>query len=268
MNQLKKQISLKEETASKPQKNLLTFNGFTRFKKLLRGLILLSFILIASLVATALTESPSNAIGWSDKEETAESYSDASYIENVRLVSNQKLINEVDVYMKKIAPSTKLDAIQIVELCNMYNIDIIFVISQGILESHLGTKGMAKTTNSVWNVGTYDNGVIHYTYKDPNESIEPYLKLLRRDYLLKISDGDTIPRRIGNLLQDRGFVNYEGKRYATATSYENMLRNMMVKVNLESSISMYQGISQLPDSEILSLFSPIQKRDTMLLSSL
>ena len=264
MNQSKKQISEKEETTSKPPTNLLAFNGFSQLKKLLRGLILLSLILIVNLVATVLLETPSKAMGRDKDEETISLNTEATYINNVRNVSNEKLVKEVDIYMKYIAPTTKLKASVLVPLCKKYNMDIIFVLAQGILESHLGTKGIAVQTNSVWNVGTFDSGIIHYTYKDPNESIEPYLKLLRSKYLIKIPhQGDTISRDLKNLIQDRGFINSEGKRYATSHIYENSLRNMMIKVNMESSISLYQGISDLPDAEILSFFSPVlQKQDT------
>jgi flagellum-specific peptidoglycan hydrolase FlgJ len=267
MNQLKKQISQKEATTSKPLKNLLAFNGFTSLKKLLKGFLLLSLILIASLVVSALIEIPTHA---SSSPENVSAVAQGMMIDNVRKVSTERLIKEVDIYIKSIAPTTKLKAEVIVDQCERYNIDIIFVIAQGILESHLGTKGMAITTNSVWNVGTYDDGKIHYSYKDPNESLEPYLKLIKKVYLVRVSQsGDTIHRGLQNLIQDRGFVNIEGKRYATSTSYENMLRNMIIKVSMESSINLYQGIANLSNTDIISFFSiGSQAKDSLNLAKL
>lgn len=261
MKQLKKQISEKEETTSNPPKNLLTFNGFPQLKKLLKGLVALSLILIASLVATYLSEGTSQAIGvHTERNLPEESVEVFSYINNVRATSTERLVNEVELYMKSVAPTTKLDANTLVTMCKKYNMDVVFVLAQGILESHLGTKGIAAQTNSVWNVGTYDNGIILYTYQDPNESIEPYLKLLRERYLIKISHrGDTISREITNLIQDRGFINLEGKRYASSTIYENSLRNLMIKVNMESSISLYQGIAGLSDEDITRFFLPTEQ---------
>ena len=68
-----------------------------------------------------------------------------------------------------------------------YNIDIKFVLAQGEVESHFGTKGMASKTNSVWNVGAfdgYDLKHIRTKYNNPNQSIEPYLILLNKKYLI------------------------------------------------------------------------------------
>ena len=58
------------------------------------------------------------------------------------------------------------------------------------VESHYATKGTAKKTNSVFNVGAYDghsarkqikNG---FGYDNPNDSIEPYLILITSNYLV------------------------------------------------------------------------------------
>jgi hypothetical protein len=249
MKQLKKQISEKNRIKSF-FKDLLTFNPI---KKLIRGFVALMIIFVLSSIISTITETPiyaSSSINSIEKK--------IYYINNVRSKSTGKLIQEVDIYMKAIAPSTKLDATKLVNLCLKYEMNITFVIAQGILESHLGTKGIALYTNSVWNVGTYDDGQIHYTYNDPNESIEPYLKLLKNSYLIKISSsGDTISRPINQLIQDRGFTNYKGKRYASSPIYENALRNMMIQVNIQSSINVYQGIAGLPDHLIMDFFGPI-----------
>ena len=252
MNKLKKQIFEKEETTLKPHLNLLAFNGFSQLKKLFRGFTLLFLILMISFVATALSESSSNAAGIISNVKVMKTETNKIVCNNVRTRLNEKLIKEVYTYIKSIAPETKIRAELIVNLCEKYNMNISFVLAQGILESHLGTRGLATKTNSVWNVGSFDNGKIHYTYKDPNESIEPYLKLLKEKYLTSISvKGDTTCKKIKNLIQDRGFVNSEGYRYATSVIYENSLRNIMVKINMESSIDLYQGISNLSDEDIL-----------------
>jgi flagellum-specific peptidoglycan hydrolase FlgJ len=163
--------------------------------------------------------------------------------------------------MKSIAPTEKLNAALLVELCSKYEIDITLVIAQAILESHIGTKGRAVETNSVWNVGTYDNGVIHYTYSHPNESIEPYLKLVKERYLIKITArGDTLQREVKNLIADRGYVNYQGKRYATNPTYENILRYWLIRVQMDSKIKLYQDIKTMPDADILGFFVPQEEQ--------
>jgi flagellum-specific peptidoglycan hydrolase FlgJ len=262
MKQLKKQIS-KEETTSTPSSNLLTFNSL--IKKLIKGLLALAFLAIVSLFTTALLEIPSKAMDTDNKLAIENSL----YISKVRNYSEEKLIQEVDVYMKSIAPTEKLSATLLVQLCEKYEIDITLVIAQAILESHIGTKGRAAQTNSVWNVGTFDNGVIHYTYTSPNESIEPYLKLVKERYLIKITaQGDTLQRDIGNLIADRGYVNYEGKRYATSPTYENLLRYWIIKVQMDSKIKLYQDIKTMPDQDILGFFVPGEPVDSLLMANL
>ena len=106
MNQLKKQISQKEETTSKPLKNLLTFNGFTQLKKLLKGLILLTLILIVSFFVTALSENPSKAMGNNGKV-IIKSEVELSYVTNVRANSNEKLIEESPDFLKALKNAKK-----------------------------------------------------------------------------------------------------------------------------------------------------------------
>lgn len=270
MKQLKKQISKQEETTSKPKTNLLTFNEFPRIKKLLKGLLALMFLAIVSVLTTALLEVPSKAMNSTNIELENIEMENALYITKVRDYSMERLISEVEIYMKSIAPDNKINSRLLVELCGKYQMDLTLVIAQGILESHLGTKGMAVQTNSVWNVGTYDNGKIHYTYSNPNESIEPYLKLVRERYLIKITAaGDTIQREIRSLVADKGYVNYQGKRYATSPTYENLLRYWIIRVQMDSKIKLYQDIKTLPDEDILGFFVPSeQASDSTFLANL
>lgn len=268
MKQLEKQISQKEETTSMPKENLLTFNGFSFLKKLFRGLIGLLLIIVLGSIVTALTDfsSIANETMIAKTPEMEKS----AYILKVREYSDERLISEVGVYMKSIAPNTKIDPKKLVDLCNKYKIDLTFAIAQGILESHLGTKGLASQTNSVWNVGSHDNGRIYCRYNDPNESIEPYLKLLREKYLIRLTlAGDTIQRDIKNLVYDKGFVNYAGYRFATSPSYESNLRYWIVRVQMDSRIQVYQGIKDLSDKDILSFFAqPLQVKDSLLTKDL
>ena len=156
--------------------------------------------------------------------------------EELILIKNRiklRLINEVKSCMYEIVPDTKLDPICFTDLCIEYNTDIVFALSQGIIESHLGTKGKASITNSVWNVGTYDDGQILYKYKHPNGSIEPYLDLINRRYLVK--------KNIHQLLNEE-YINDKGKRFASAKNYEKSIKKLMLKINNETLINFYQNI--------------------------
>ena len=254
MKNLKKQICKKKETTSNSLKNL---SGFRDLKKnrFSKKSLLIVLVLIIGLFGQAISSKNIDTIIPIEKTATTEKIQliNFSYLrENTRT----KLINEVDSYIKKTVPSSNLNPEKLVDLCVKYDMDITFVLAQGIIESHLGTKGKAAQTNCVWNVGTYDDGNIKYRYKDPNESIEPYLKLINEKYLMKISrTGDTTYKNIRALTKDGGYVNYNGERFAASLDYENNLRKIIVEIDLQTHIKLYQGLTNMKNSEVEELFS-------------
>lgn len=170
------------------------------------------------------------------------------YISYSKNKIKKELFKEVENYIYTIAPNTNLSATYLVDKCLEYNICISFVLAQGMLESHFGTKGIASRTNSVWNVGTYDNGAILYCYNHPNESVEPYLDLLKRRYL--------VGKDLHSLLQDKNFINDEGKRYASAKNYENLMRKLIIDIESKTNISLYQSLLTMENDTYLALFKP------------
>ena len=130
-----------------------------------------------------------------------------------------QLVDEVQNYINTVAPTSNLRACVLVDACEKYNIEVKFALAQGEIESHFGTKGLASKTNSVWNVGAYDDHFYSkimgtYKYSHPNESIEPYLKLLYEKYLTnEVEEG---------LL--RNFVDHNGNRFASDKNYEERLK--------------------------------------------
>ena len=125
------------------------------------------------------------------------------------------LVNEVQNYITQVAPSSNLRGYAIVEECEKYNVDICFVLAQGEVESQFGTKGIASKLNCVFNVGIQDNKTVdqiekQYRFDCPNESIEPYLKLLTNKYLVNKLEQDLM----------RKFVDINNKRYASDNEYE------------------------------------------------
>lgn len=96
---------------------------------------------------------------------------------------------------------------------------------------------MAIKTNSVFNVGAYDKLTIEqingkFKYKHPDHSIEPYMKLLYRDY---ISGSKTELDLMGK------YVNNSGKRYSSNMNYEKDMLNLYAKIDKETNISYLQG---------------------------
>lgn len=147
------------------------------------------------------------------------------------------LINEVQNYITQIAPTSNLRGYALVEECEKYNIDICFVLAQGEIESHFGTKGIASKLNSVFNVGIYDGKTAEeidnkYKFDYPNESIEPYLKLLVDRYLINKTEGDLMKK----------FVDKDGKRYASNPNYEIMITERYKFISENTKIQEYHDM--------------------------
>lgn len=129
------------------------------------------------------------------------------------------LVNGIDSVMRVVAPSTCMNGLEILRMSEKYGVDLFFILTQGQIESHFGTKGMALRTNSVFNVFAYD-GVGYDNinpdgkYTHPDLSIEPYLKLIKKRYL---TGGKTEMDLLHN------YVDADGNRYASSKDYENML---------------------------------------------
>jgi hypothetical protein len=178
------------------------------------------------------------------------------YVRSVKEKMMTSLINEVDKFLLKVAPETELTPSFLVEKCLEYDMDMVFVLSQGLIESHFGTKGLATKTNSVWNVGAYDDQRPKNWYESQDESIEPYLKLVTEKYLIEVtSKGDTIYKDLQHLVL-YSYTNYDGKRFASARGYENAMRKLMVKIDMETNISFYQNILSMPPEQMIAYFNP------------
>lgn len=157
------------------------------------------------------------------------------YRGNIELKLQQSkglLVDEIDNYIKKVAPTSNINSRILFELCDEYNIDVKFVLAQGHIESHFGTKGLALKTNSVFNVFAYDGKSYDQIckkgkYSHPDHSIKPYLELLVNDYMV---DG----KNEYDLLDE--FVNKNGDRYASADDYERKLNRKFMYINDSTNI--------------------------------
>ena len=120
---------------------------------------------------------------------------------------------------------TKLKPETLVRCAMKYNFDLPFLMAVAHQESCFGTGPRSRRTNSVFSVGSYDDGRNVVNYSDPNESVEDYIKLLKKDYLV---NGKTLT----DLLKPNSFINFDGKRYAQDKEYEqkiNNIRNRIIK---------------------------------------
>lgn len=204
--------------------------------KRIKGYLITAFItaIIAITCSTLLTLKVHNS-----NPEYAKIYSYEVYRDRIELHyqgAKDALVDAVDHYIDSIAPGSSLNGIRLVEVCDEYEFDIKFALAQGQLESHFGTEGTAAKTNMVWNVGAFDNKSAEDIINDKNEntapkhpdnSIEPYIKLLYSTYFV---DGKT---------EKDMFINYvdkNGKRYASNPQYEKILLGIYERIGKETNI--------------------------------
>jgi flagellum-specific peptidoglycan hydrolase FlgJ len=138
------------------------------------------------------------------------------------------LVDAIDAYIKEIAPASVMNGLAFVNNCDEYNMDLFFVVAQAQVESSFATTGLGHKMNSAFNVKAYDGkGSKHMDkHSHPDESIEPYIKLLKTDYLYDVSTGETKTEM--DLMNN--YVNFEGKRYATNPDYERMMLSTYKKL--------------------------------------
>ena len=139
-------------------------------------------------------------------------------------------VNAVKKYMKAATENQgynpediKLSPEAMVLAADENDFDLPFLLAQAHLESCFGLTPRARKTNSVFSVGCYDNGKNVCKYSTQDDSIVPYINLIKNDYLV---DGKTIE----NLLQKGKFVNAINKRYASDPYYEGKVKNIRNRI--------------------------------------
>lgn len=150
---------------------------------------------------------------------------------NTQIRSSKKkeeLVQAVDAYMKRNAPKNKLSAEKIVDLCLKHDYDLPLLLAQGKIESCFGTCGRARRTGSVFGVGAYDNGTNAHTYRHPNDSVEPYIKLVKRKYL-----GEN--KSVDDLLRG-GYKTLRGGAYASNPSYAQTIKRVREGIIFDTEI--------------------------------
>lgn len=126
---------------------------------------------------------------------------------------------DFDIKNLKVSPE------EFVRVSEINNFDLPLLLAAAHQESCFGMTNRARLTNSIFSQGAYDDGTNKIKYKTQNESIQGYVNLLRKDYLVR-------NKTITDLLKDNSFVNFDGKRYASDPDYEKkirMLRNNIIR---------------------------------------
>ena len=103
-----------------------------------------------------------------------------------------------------------------------YKYPLELLLSQAQTETLLGAN--LKSKNNFFNVGNTDKGAIK-NYETPESAILDYMNLMYKDYL------QSGKKDYKDLLKQKGFVNYQGNRYASNPNYENEVLNQSQFIN-------------------------------------
>jgi len=246
MNKKRKQTNKEAYKEIEIPSNLQSFAKYlNHLKKISKVIFIFLILIILTTLAqySLLTDTMANSVENKQLSTTQLLH----YSAVIRSKFNKQLENEVEKYIKSVAPTSKINSDLLVTTCKKYNLNITFVLSQGLLESHFGTRGKCVTTNSIFNVGSWDEGQVLYRYKNVNESIEPYMKLIKTKYLVN--------KELDELIKDHGYKDINGCRYATSLNYEKRIRKLMSDINTKTSIQLYQDAINLSDEKLLSFFA-------------
>lgn len=144
-----------------------------------------------------------------------------------------ELVRQTDTYISQKFPKSKLTGEALVMACEKHDFDICFALAQAEIESGFGTAGKARRTNSPWNVGAWDGrsaqkmNKLGYGYSHPDQSIEPYIELVKTKYLGNKRTIDDLMRR---------YTSLSGHRYASDPNYESSLRSTYRRICTRTTI--------------------------------
>ena len=143
-----------------------------------------------------------------------------------------KKVDAVKEYMAYAAKNVKynpdnikISPEKIVAICDETGFDLPLLMAQAHMESCFGLTPRAQNTNSVFSIGSYDNGKNASIYSTQDDSIAPYIKIVQNDYLRN--------RSIEDMLSPGNFTNKNNHRYASAKNYEsniNSIRNRIIRM--------------------------------------
>lgn len=150
-----------------------------------------------------------------------------------------EIISEVSSYIETYAPNSEMSPKAIVEKCLDKDYVISLLLAQAHIESHFGTKGRAKRTNSVFGIRAYDDGTNALFYATPNDAIDHYIEVMNNYYLK-----DNPPLEVLKRGLTRG-----NARYASDPSYEIKIITKINQINGEYHIDklqeMYQDLKEV-----------------------
>lgn len=125
------------------------------------------------------------------------------------------LIGEVNDYIMKYAPKSKMTGEHIVSSCVEYNFDITLLMAQAHLETHFG---QANSRNNVF-------GLAKKRYEHPDSAVVDYINLLQKRYI----KNRTVDEALKANLNVEGSTKYFYSELATYTNHVSSIRNKIIK---------------------------------------
>ena len=177
----------------------------------------LAALIGAGIIAgSSLMDPPKNYTSIEDKKIEYNNPYGINNIDYENILNKEKLVKEYisDILSKhgKTLSDLRFNPDNLVLASYQYEYDLPLLLAQLQIESHFGTTERARRTNSMFSIGAYDDGRDVVKYADQDSSIIPFIKIIKRDYLMNGK------KEIDQLLQN--FVNYDGRRYASNPKYE------------------------------------------------
>lgn len=153
-----------------------------------------------------------------------------NYMDSIDSLRKQ-LIFSVDSYMRNFYPKTKLSSEHIVDMCIKHDFDIPLLLSQALQESCFGkvTRG-----NSVF-------GVQKRRYSHVNESVDDYIRLMKKSYVRNRTPEECIAMNF----------NVEGSRkyrYAGDSNYGRTIKRHRTRIIRDTEIKdLHEKIMEYQD---------------------
>lgn len=207
---------------------LHVYNMIKRFTNKVVTLIIGVILVITCICAVSTQQEPIQTI--QIEQISTDTISPSDSIRN-------ELVQATNDYITQKFPKSKLTGEALVTACEKHDFDICFALAQAEIESGFGTAGKAKRTNSPWNVGAWSGrsaqtmNKMGYGYAHPDQSIEPYIELIKSKYL-------GTRRTIHDLMNN--YVALSGHRYASDPNYERILKSTYRRICRKTTIKPLQ----------------------------
>lgn len=130
-------------------------------------------------------------------------------------IVRDSLTLEVQKYIDKSAPKSKMTAEHIVGMCEEHDFDITLLLTQGHLETHFG---QTNPRNNVF-------GLYKKRYEHPDSAVIDYINLMKRRYVSKRSTEDALKANM-NVEGSSKYFYSENKQYC---QHLTKIRNRILK---------------------------------------